>query len=80
MNQHISKISSTMDQAGGSVLSAALELFTQWSGLLGLALVVAAIATSVFTHKVPWTREVGVWLYLLGAAGCLLVHWTDSGL
>lgn len=80
MSQHVTMIGGMMDRAGGGILNAVLDLFTQWSGLLGLALFAAAVVSSVFTHKVPWTREAGVWLYLAGAAGCLLVYWTDAQL
>ncbi|MFF0943887.1 hypothetical protein ACFYE2_06625 [Kocuria sp. CPCC 205300] len=80
MSQHVNMIGGMMDRAGGGILNAVLQLFTEWSGLLGLVLLAAAVVSSVVTHKVPWTREAGVWLYLTGAAGCLLVHWTDAQL
>lgn len=69
--------SGILDNAGGTVLTALIEIFTQWSLYLGLSLLLVAVVSSVFTKKVPWTREMGIWLYFMAAAGCFFVYWTE---
>lgn len=71
-------IEATLDAAGGGVLNAAVTFFTQWSMFMGIGLALAAVVSSVVTLKVPWTREATVWLYLLAATSCFLVHWADA--
>jgi predicted membrane channel-forming protein YqfA (hemolysin III family) len=75
MSQHVTMIGGMMDRAGNGVLSAALELLTQWSLGLGIGLAVIAVISSAMTKKVPWTREASVWLYSMAATACFAVHW-----
>lgn len=73
-----SDIDRVLDATGDGVLGAALQLFTDWSLWLGVALIVAAVVSSALTKKVPWTREVSVWLYSMAATACFTVHWATG--
>ncbi|WP_309050691.1 hypothetical protein [Streptomyces sp.] len=73
-----SDIDRVLDETGNGVPSAALQLLTDRSLRLGVALIVAAVVSSALTTKVPWTRQASVWLYSMAAVACCAVQWATG--